>query len=177
MGAAHSFFWSQRQETASQQGQSHTGAREEISAIAARVAAGSGLELVDVEVKRQSRGSLVCVYVDRPGGVGFSELQAASREISTILDAEDPIEGRFTLEVSSPGLDRPLKSEADFRRAAGRLVRLSLHETEDEPKRRQVTGRVVAVEEGFVRVEPKSGGEERIPLERIERGRIQVEFR
>lgn len=130
-----------------------------------------------MEVERQSRGSLVRVYVDRPGGVGFSELQATSREISTILDAEDPIEGRYTLEVSSPGLDRPLVSEADFRRALGRLVRVSLRQAEDEPKRRQVTGRVVAVEDGTVHLGAKTGGYEQIPLDRIERGRIQVEFR
>jgi ribosome maturation factor RimP len=164
-------------ENPSQQGQSHTGAREEVSAIAARVAAGSGLELVDVEVKRQRRGSLVCVYVDRPGGVGLADLQATSREISAILDAEDPIEGRYTLEVSSPGLDRPLCSEADFRRAAGRLVRVSLVESEDEPKRKQVIGRVVGMDAGSLHLELTAGGEERIPLGRIERGRIQVEFR
>lgn len=159
------------------QGHGPTGAREDISAIAARVAAGNGLELVDVELKRQPKGSLVCVYVDRPGGVGFDELQAASREISTVLDAEDPIEGRYTLEVSSPGLDRPLTSEADFRRALGRLVRIALRETEDEPKRKQVTGRVVAVEDGTVHLGAEKGGYESVPIERIERGRIQVEFR
>jgi ribosome maturation factor RimP len=164
-------------ESPSQQGQSHTGAREEISAIAARVAAGSGLELVDVEIKRQREGSLVCVYVDRPGGVGLADLQATSREISTILDAEDPIEGRYTLEVSSPGLDRPLCGEADFRRAMGRLVRVFLRETEEVPKPKPVTGRVVAVEAGMLCLELTAGGEERISLDRIERGRIQVEFR
>jgi ribosome maturation factor RimP len=161
----------------SPQGQRHTEVRELVEAIAARVAAGSELELVEVEVKRQSRGSLVCVYVDRPGGVGLADLQATSREISTILDVEDPIEGHYTLEVSSPGLDRPLRSEGDFRRAAGRLVRVSLCEAEDAPKRRQMTGRVVAVDAGCVRLELKAGGEERIPLDRIERGRIQLEFR
>jgi ribosome maturation factor RimP len=164
-------------ESPSQQGQSHTGAREEVSAIAARVAAGSGLELVDVEIKRQRKGSLVCVYVDRPGGVGLADLQATSREISTILDAEDPIEGRYTLEVSSPGLDRPLCSEADFRRAVGRMVRVSLCVSEDEPKRRQVTGRVVAVDAGVLQLEPKQGEAQQIALDRIERARIEVEFR
>ena len=164
-------------ESASQQEQGHTGVREDISAIATRVAAGQGLELVDVELKRQPKGSLVCVYLDRPDGVGFEQLQAASREISTILDAEDPIEGRYTLEVSSPGLDRPLQCEADFRRAVGRLVKFALREVEDEPKRKQVTGRVVAVEDGAVSIEAKSGETLRLPLERIDRGRIQVEFR
>jgi len=164
-------------ESPSQQGQSLTGTREDVAAIAARVAAGSGLELVDVELKRQRQGSLVCVYLDRPGGVGLADLQSASREISTILDAEDPIEGRYTLEVSSPGLDRPLRSEADFRRVAGRLVRVSLRESEDEPKRRHVTGRVVAVDAGVLRLESPAGGEESIPLDRVERARVQVKFR
>ncbi len=64
---------------------------------------------MDVEVKRERGGHFVRLYVDKEGGIGLDELQAVSEEVSAILDAEDPIDTTYTLEVSSPGLDRPLK--------------------------------------------------------------------
>ncbi len=72
----------------------------------ARVTADRGFELVDVEVKRAAGNQLVRLFVDKPGGIGLDDLQSVSEEVSAILDAEDPIEGHYTLEVSSPGLDR-----------------------------------------------------------------------
>ena len=87
--------------------------------VAPRVTADRGFELVDVEMKRATGGQLVRLFVDKPGGIGLDELQSVSEEVSAILDAEDPIDGPYTLEVSSPGLDRPLKTEADYRRFVG----------------------------------------------------------
>jgi len=145
-------------------------------AIASRVAEGSGLELVDVELKRQRRGALVRIYLDRPGGVGLDVLQAASKEISAVLDAEDPVNGPYTLEVSSPGLDRPLVEEADFRRAVGRLVRITAVAGPDEARGRRLVGRLVAVEAGRLRLELSDGELSELALQQVERARIEVEF-
>ena len=97
---------------------------DSVRRIAQRVAADRGLELVDVQVSGAHRGGAVRVFVDRPGGIGLVDLQSLSEEVSAVLDVEDPIEGRYTLEVSSPGLDRPLRSAADFRRVVGQRVHL-----------------------------------------------------
>ncbi len=76
---------------------------ERVRSVARRVTADRGFELVDVELKRAAGNQLVRLYVDKPGGIGLDDLQSVSEEVSAILDAEDPIEGHYTLEVSSPG--------------------------------------------------------------------------
>jgi ribosome maturation factor RimP len=147
-----------------------------VRSVAERVAAGRGFELVDVEVKRQPRGSLVRLYVDRPGGIGLDDLQSVSEEVSAILDVEDPLTSSYTLEVSSPGLDRPLRTEEDYRRFVGRLAKVSSYEPLEG--RRHWTGRLVAVEDGVVSLtlEREGGAVARIPFGKIAHGRLEVEF-
>jgi ribosome maturation factor RimP len=153
------------------------GARETIQSVAERVTSGRGYELVDVEVKRERGGHFVRLYVDKEGGIGLEELQAVSEEVSAILDAEDPIDSSYTLEVSSPGLDRPLRTEADYRRFVGRLVKLSSYEPWEG--RRHWTGRLQSVEEGTITVslEKEKGATVRIPFAKIAHGRLEVEFK
>lgn len=148
-----------------------------VRAIAQRVAEGQGFELVDVELKRERGGHFVRLYVDKPGGIGLDELQSVSEEVSAILDAEDPIDSSYTLEVSSPGLDRPLRSEADYRRFVGRLARVSSYEIVDG--RRHWTGRIESVENGVIglRLEKEGGALALVPLAKIAHGRLEVEFR
>ena len=115
------------------------------------------------------------LFVDKPGGIGLDELQSVSEEVSAILDAEDPIAGSYTLEVSSPGLDRPLKTEADYRRFAGRLAKVSSYELVDG--RRHWTGRIVSCEDGLVTLDledERTGAQ--IPYAKIAHGRLEVEF-
>ncbi len=150
---------------------------EVVTAVARRVTSGRGFDLVDVEVKNAPGGRLVRLYVDRPGGIGLDDLQSVSDEVSAILDVEDPIPGSYTLEVSSPGLDRPLKSEADYRRAVGRLVKLSSYEPLEG--RRHWLGRLRAVQDGAAEValEKEGGGLVRLPLDRLAHGRLEPEFK
>jgi len=139
------------------------------------VTADRGFELVDVEMKRAGGAHIVRLFVDKPGGIGLDDLQSVSEEVSAILDAEDPISGRYTLEVSSPGLDRPLKTESDFRRFAGRLVKVSSYELVDG--RRHWTGRIVSCEEGQLTLDLEQDGDlARIPCDRISHARLEVEF-
>lgn len=151
-------------------------ATETVRAVAERVTGGRGLELVDVEVKRRPGGELVRLYVDKPGGIGLDDLQSVSEEVSAILDAEDPLQSSYTLEVSSPGLDRPLKAEADYRRFAGRLAKVSSYEPLDG--RRHWTGRILAAEGGVVslRLENEKSVVVSIPFEKIAHGRLEVEL-
>jgi ribosome maturation factor RimP len=147
-----------------------------VKAIAERVTAGRGFELVDVEVKRRPGGELVRLYVDRDGGIGLDDLQSVSEEVSAVLDAEDPVRASYTLEVSSPGLDRPLKTEADYRRFSGRLAKVSSYEPLEG--RRHWTGRILSVDGGVVslKLEREGSTVAQIPFDKIAHGRLEVEL-
>jgi ribosome maturation factor RimP len=153
------------------------GVRDTIQSVAERVTSGRGYELVDVEVKRERGDHVVRLFVDKEGGIGLEELQSVSEEVSAILDAEDPVASSYTLEVSSPGLDRPLKSEADYGRFVGRLVKLSSYEPWEG--RRHWTGRLQSVEAGTITLvlEKEKGVTVRIPFGKIAHGRLEVEFK
>ncbi|HVM20318.1 MAG TPA: ribosome maturation factor RimP [Egibacteraceae bacterium] len=90
--------------------------------LAQPLAATAGLDLVDVEVKGSGPRTLVRVKVDRKGGVELAECQALSRELSRALDDADPIDSRYQLEVTSPGVNHPLQTQRDFDRVQGRVV-------------------------------------------------------
>jgi ribosome maturation factor RimP len=148
---------------------------DRVRAVAERVATSRGFELADVEIKRLGGSHLVRLYVDKDGGIGLDDLKSVSEEVSAILDAEDPIPSAYTLEVSSPGLDRPLKTEADYKRFLGRLARIASYELVDG--RRHWTGRLASVEDGIVTVNlEKEKQVARIPFSRISHGRLEVEF-
>jgi ribosome maturation factor RimP len=152
------------------------GVTESVRGVAARVIAGRGFELVDVELKTQPGGLVLRVYVDKEGGIGLEELQSVAEETSAILDVEDPIASNYTLEVSSPGLDRPLVRESDYTRFAGRLVKLSSYEPVDS--RRHWTGRLLGIEDGVVslRLEAEGGSVARVPYAKLSHGRLEIEF-
>lgn len=105
--------------------------RERVRSLVEPVLARHGAELVEVAVKR-GRTQLVRVVADREGGIDLDTCARVSEELSRMLDADDPIVGRYTLEVTSPGLDRPLRTPADFRRALGSRVRIVLAQSQHE---------------------------------------------
>jgi ribosome maturation factor RimP len=151
------------------------GTVERVRSVALRVTADRGFELVDIELKQAKSEKLVRIFVDRSGGIGLEDLQSVSEEVSAILDAEDPIEGHYTLEVSSPGLDRPLKGEADYRRFVGRLAKLASYEPVEG--RRHWTGRIVGCDDGIVTLElEEEKASARVPLAKVSHGRLEVEF-
>jgi ribosome maturation factor RimP len=105
-----------------------------------------GYELVELEVHAHRGGGVVRLYIDRPGadGVTVEDCEAVSRRVSAVLDASDPIRGGYTLEVSSPGFDRPLRTRAHFARFLGSRVHVETALPRDG--RRRWTGRLVALE-------------------------------
>jgi ribosome maturation factor RimP len=146
-----------------------------IREIAERVAASEGLEVVDVELRGKGRGGLLRVFIDKPGGVTHGDCELVSRQMSAILDVEDPIEGSYVLEVSSPGLERRLHTPADYGRFAGHKVRLILKQPQDG--RRQIAGRLEGLENGVVRVGVEGGKTLAVPHENIERANLVFEWR
>jgi len=154
---------------------------EQIRAIAERVAASRGLNVWDIQSRREATGHVVRVFIDRPGpaatpeeSVSIEDCEQVNREISTILDVEDPLPFAYTLEVSSPGLDRPLRDVEDYRRFAGRLAKVVVSEAVDNQK--AFEGRLHGVEANDVLLETPNGRMHRLPLRLITRGRLEVEF-
>src|ERR671925_448106 len=149
---------------------------ERIRAIAERVAASRGLEVWDIQSRREASGHVVRVFIDRPGpaatpeeSVSIEDCEQINRELSTILDVEDPLPFAYTLEVSSPGLDRPLRGVDDYRRFAGRLAKVVVSEPVDNQK--AFAGRLRGVEQSDVVLEAPNGRMHRLPMRLIRRGR------
>src|SRR6266581_6646575 len=98
---------------------------ERVREIAERVAASSGLEVVEVELRGGGKARMLRIVIDKPAGVTHEDCANLSREVGTILDVEDAVGGSYTLEVSSPGLDRKLVRPADYERFTGSRVKLT----------------------------------------------------
>ncbi len=158
---------------------------EQIRGVAERIARSQGLEIFDVQMRRESIGPVLRVVIDRPappdGGpeppeesIGIRDCQRFSEDISAVLDVEDVIAHRYTLEVSSPGLDRPLRHLADYRRFAGRAAKVVLSEPIDGQT--HFEGRLRGTDGDTVLFEDEGGREHRIPLATITRGKLAVEF-
>jgi ribosome maturation factor RimP len=155
---------------------------------AERVARSCGLEIFDVQLRRESIGTVLRVIIDRPDrgvpekpeeSVGIEECQRVSQDLSALLDVEeDELEAaalgqHYTLEVSSPGLDRPLRHERDYRRFQGRLAKIVTTEPLDGQS--AFAGRIEAVDGGVVVLE-EGRRRHRVPLGLIKRGHLAVEF-
>ena len=154
---------------------------EQIRAIAERVARERGLEIWDIQSRREMGGHVVRVFIDRPGpsatpedSVSVEDCAQVNREIGTILDVEDPLPFTYTLEVSSPGLDRPLRNLDDYRRFTGRLAKVVVSEPVDNQK--AFEGRLRGVDGDVVLLEALNARLHKLPMRLITRGRLEVEF-
>ena len=154
---------------------------DRVRTIAGRVAESYGLEIFDVSFRREGVCMVLRVRIDRPGpaatvedSVSVADCADVSRDLSAILDVEDVVATAYTLEVSSPGLDRPLIRPDDYRRFAGRHAKLVMRETVDGQK--YFKGRLGGVEDGHVLIEGEDGRTHRVPLGVITRANLEVEF-
>jgi ribosome maturation factor RimP len=154
---------------------------DHVRTIAERVAKSRGLEVWDIQARRESAGMVVRVFIDRPGpastpeeSVSIEDCAEVSREIGTILDVEDPLPYAYTLEVSSPGLTRPLRGVDEYRRFEGRLAKVVVAEAVDNQK--AFSGRLRGVEGDAVLLENAKGRVHRLPIRLITRGRLDIEF-
>lgn len=157
--------------------------------LADRVVRSYGLALFDVQLRREAPGLVLRIIIDRPArydeggnivaddpddGIGIEECQHVSRDLDVLLDVEEAMSGEYTLEVSSPGLDRPLRSESDYQRFAGRLAKI----VTSEPVSGQThfEGRLGGLDAGEVLIQTGRAKTARLPLALIARARLEVEF-
>ena len=138
--------------------------------IVATTVATLGYELVGVEFHGQRVSALLRIYIDNEQGISVEDCQRVSHQLSGVLEVEDPIAGPYTLEVSSPGIDRPLFEASHFERFAGSEVRIQLRELLDG--RRKLTGRLLGMRDGVVAIMDSEEREWRAPLDQIEKARL-----
>ena len=110
-----------------------------------------GYELVHLELTSQGRDTVLRIYIDAPGGIQIDDCEAVSRQLSALLDVEDPLSGEYLLEVSSPGLDRPLVKPDHFRQFLGDQARIVMHT--HVLGRRRFTGQMVEADDQAVTLE------------------------
>jgi ribosome maturation factor RimP len=136
-----------------------------------------GFELVEVEWAREGPAWVLRLFVDRPGGVSIDDCQALSRLVDTVLDVEDFIEPSYQLEVSSPGLDRPLRKPSDFERFAGQRAHLKTYGPVDTPTgpRKNWTGTLRGFRDGAVEIEV-DGALHRVPIDRVAKANLEYDF-
>lgn len=155
--------------------------------IASRVAGSYGLEIFDVQFRREAGGMVLRIQIDRPGpaakaeeSVSVQDCANVSRDLSAVLDVEDVVPSAYILEVSSPGLDRPLRGADDYRRFAGRRAKLVMREKIDGQA--FFKGTLAGVEEDAglavlaVVIDGDDGRRHRVPMGVITRANLEVEF-
>jgi ribosome maturation factor RimP len=138
---------------------------EELLGQLERLAHSEGLELVAVEVSGAARRPVVRLVLDRPGGVSIADCELVSRQASVMLDTCDPFPGAYSLEVSSPGLDRKLYGERDYARFTGEMVKVRMRPTWQGA--RVLTGVLLGSAGSALRVSDASGNEHLLPLQEI----------
>lgn len=132
-----------------------------------------GYEFVGLEYSANPKNSALVIYIDKPGGIGVEDCEAVSREVAALLDVEDPIPGHYNLEVSSPGLDRPLFTLDQFERFSGEQVQLTAFAPVGG--RRKFKGRILGAAEGTVRLE-QDGQEVALEFGNIAKARLVPDY-
>lgn len=128
-----------------------------------------GYELTDLEVRLSGKGGLLRLTIDKPDGVGLDDCETVSRAVSALLDVEDPVQGEYNLEVSSPGLDRKLTKVAHFQRFEGETLKVSMRFP--IAGRRRFRGTLVSSDDENIVVEV-DGESHSLPLSMIDTARL-----
>jgi len=154
---------------------------EQVRNVATRVAHTYGLDIFDVQFRREAAGMVLRVLIDRPGpaataeeSVSVDDCAHVSRDLSAMLDVEDIVPTAYTLEVSSPGLDRPLRHADDYRRFAGRRAKIVMRESVDGQT--FFKGRLAGAEGQTVLIDGDDGRRHQVPVAIITRANLEVEF-
>jgi ribosome maturation factor RimP len=144
-----------------------------IEEITGRVAVEQGLELVHVEVGGPDGNPLIRIFIDKPEGVTHEDCSQMSRHVGTVLDVEDFIHSAYTLEVSSPGLERGLYKRADYERFAGSMAKVKTGRAING--QRNFRGRILALEGDDLVFEDRTNGRVSIPLESINKANLEID--
>jgi len=147
---------------------------QEVQGVVEPILQSEGFELVDLEYQRESQGWVLRIYLDREGGgITLDDCTAVSHEVGAVLEVKDLIPNSYVLEVSSPGLTRPLKKPQDFNKFRNRMVKIKLFEPLEG--RKNFKGTLLGLEENKVRVEVEQKIFE-LPLERIAKANLEIDF-
>jgi ribosome maturation factor RimP len=146
-----------------------------IEEIAHRVAESEGMEMVEVEVKGGGANRFVRISIDKPAGVTHGDCELISQQVSTILDVEDVVTGgQYTLEVSSPGVERKLFKPQDYQRFQGKKAKISLRDPVDG--RRNWEGTLAGFEAGVIALETAPGTVMHFPLTGVQKANLKFEW-
>lgn len=151
----------------------------QITALAQPVLDSLGIELVELEYRKEGQGMTLRLFIDKPEGITLDDCADVSRELSEILDVEDVIHGHYNLEVSSPGLNRPLKKASDYSRYVGRLVKIRTFEMVADDagnKRKTFLGTLLGFEDGVVSLRLNEGQSAAISLDKIAKANLEFEM-
>ncbi len=147
---------------------------ERVRAIAEQVAIDHGVELVHVEVAGPDNKPIVRVFIDKANGVTHADCSEVSFHVGTILDVEDFIHASYTLEVSSPGLERGLYKRGDYERFAGSLVKLKTRNPIGG--QRNFRGRLLGIEGDSISIEDRTSGRITIPFESVAKANLEIDI-
>jgi len=148
-------------------------AEEKVLELAGQVAGEQNVEVVEVKLSGRGKGAVLKVTIDSAEGVTLDDCERFSRSLGLRLDAEDSLEGSYNLEVSSPGLDRPLTALRDFERQKGKLVRIVTKDKIDNQN--FFIGRIIGVSADMIRLDI-NGKERNISFDNISRARLEIEI-
>jgi ribosome maturation factor RimP len=146
----------------------------EVSVLAESLLPEFGMEMVDVEFRFERGRWTLRVYIDKPGGVTVDDCASVSRDLGDLVEVENIINYSYVLEVSSPGLDRPLRKEKDFMRSIGKSIKVEMSKPVN--KRSNFTGRLEHVKDGMVGLLVDDAYLVELPIDGIKRARLQYEF-
>ena len=148
---------------------------EKITEIARRVGEPEGIEIVEVQMLGGGKARLLRIFIDKPAGVTHADCEFISQQVGTILDVEDVVPGAsYTLEVSSPGLERKLSRPRDFERFVGKKAKVVLREPVENQRRWE--GTLAGFSEGIVALEAGAGKLIRVPLAQVEKANLKFEW-
>lgn len=133
-----------------------------------------GLEVVHVEAAGTAKNLTLRIFLDKPGGISIDECADVSRELGVRLDEKDLIPGAYVLEVSSPGLDRPLYKLSDFEKFTGSLAKLRTHQPMDG--QRNFSGKIIGVEGDVVVFDDKTSGVVKVPYELVAKANLEIDL-
>ena len=148
---------------------------ERLTEIGERSAMGTDIELVEIQLKGSGKARLLRVYIDKAGGVTHGDCELISQRLGELLDKEDPIpDSSYTLEVSSPGIERRLTKPRDFERVVGQKIRLAVQPPGEN--RRQLEGRLAQIANGALEVEVAPGNLVHVPLDVVQKANLKFEW-
>ena len=148
---------------------------EKVREIAERVGGSEGVEIVDVQLLGGGGSRVLRIFIDKPQGVTHADCEFMSMNVGTILDVEDVIPGgRYTLEISSPGVERKLTKPQEYERFLGHKIKVNLRQAVDGQK--HWAGMLKNFTEGVITLEPAPGKSVQFPLEQVERANLKFEW-